>query len=529
MTLSPRPLAQISAWLACLALGLTLPGACSASLFIQSPFDALPRVSPGDIDRLHPPQALRDDLEAIVALHERTAPNPYLRVSQEAIRAQVERLKASIDRPLTRREFLPLVMELQAAYRSDHYGQWVPEEDLAAAFARGERLLPFRAAPDGDGLVVVAVSGSERALDPGDRIVRIGNIPADVHLARLRTLAPEESSRYRDTRIREQFRTLSWAAGVTLPADIEVVRADGSRRTVTVEGVADGARRGERLSPAGVSPEISGAARGEVLIESAPFRLFLLSGDLPEAAPIALIDFPDMDGALGGQWDTFLDKAVLAANARGAAGLIVDIRKNAGGSSQLGDALLARLTDRPYRMAAGSVWRRSAESDELFSLMTRPEWRWLTVALPMFLPNYTQLRQGEDLTEMVEAASRPGVEPAFRGPAVLLIGDETASSAMMLADAARTFDLMLTIGQPTGGIPNALGDIGPFLLPNSQIPVSFSQKLFIRASGEASDLGPVRPHIEVAPIAGRDSALERAILEIRRMHAVSQASGPSGG
>jgi hypothetical protein len=90
---------------------------------------------------------------------------------------------------------------------------------------------------------------------------------------------------------------------------------------------------------------------------------------------------------------------------------------------------------------------------------------------------------------------------------------------MMLADAARTYDLMRTIGQPTGGVPNALGDIGPFQLPNSRIVVPFSQKMFVRASGDESDLGPVLPHIEVAPIAGRDAALERAIQEIRRMEA----------
>jgi hypothetical protein len=78
---------------------------------------------------------------------------------------------------------------------------------------------------------------------------------------------------------------------------------------------------------------------------------------------------------------------------------------------------------------------------------------------------------------------------------------------------------MLTVGQPTGGVPNTLGDIGPFALPNSRIVVSFSQKMFIRASGDESDLGPVRPHIEVAPVAGRDATLERAIVEIKRMAA----------
>jgi C-terminal processing protease CtpA/Prc len=243
----------------------------------------------------------------------------------------------------------------------------------------------------------------------------------------------------------------------------------------------------------------------------------LLPSEPPDAAPTALIDFPTMDGTLGGQWDKFLDEAIAAANARGAAGLIVDIRENGGGDSTLGEVFLARVTDEPYRMAARIVWRRSAESDELFRMMAKPMWRWLTIALPLFMPEYTKLKRGEDLTYEFEATSRRRVEPGFDGPTVLLIGEGTYSSAMMFADAARTYDRMLTIGQPTGGVPNALGDIGPFQLPNSGIVVNFSQKLFIRASGDESDLGPVRPHIEVAPVAGRDAALERATVEIRRM------------
>ncbi|MFN5851075.1 MAG: hypothetical protein ACK44Q_04570, partial [Pirellulaceae bacterium] len=53
----------------------------------------------------------------------------------------------------------------------------------------------------------------------------------------------------------------------------------------------------------------------------------------------------------------------------------------------------------------------------------------------------------------------------------------------------------------------------------ARIAVSYSMKLFVRASGDETDLGPVRPHIEVAPVAGRDAALERAIEEIRKMQA----------
>lgn len=488
------------------------------SMFIRDPWDAIPRATPEEIAKVHEPEALRADLDAIVALHERTCPNPYLRVLKESIHELAEWLKGSIDRPMTRREFLPLVMEMQAGYRSDHYGQGVPSEDLDAAFARGERLLPFRAAPEGDGLVVVAVAESERAIEPGDRIVRIGTVPAAEHLARLRALQPGESERWRDVCVREYFRANSWVVGITLPTEVELIRPDGSRHVVTVEGVGDGARKTERTAPTGAAPTTPAALQGETLVDSPPFRCLLLPREPPDAAPIALIDFPSMDGTLGGQWDTFLDEAIAAANARRAAGLIVDVRENGGGSTDLGHALLARVTDRPYRMNARLAWRRSEESDEKFRMMAKPMWRWLIFALPLFVPEYTKLEHGEDVTYEFEATSRPRVEPGFDGPACLLIGDQTFSAAMDLADGVRTYDLMLTIGEPTGGVPNTLGDIGPFQLPNSRIVVAYSMKLFVRASGDESDLGPVRPHIEVEPVPGRDAVLERAIEEIRSRH-----------
>lgn len=96
------------------------------SMFIQDPWDAIPKATSEKLAKLHDPGLLRADLDAIIALHERTSPNPYLRVSKESIAELAKRLKASITRPMTRREFLPIVMELQAGYRSDHYSMDFP-------------------------------------------------------------------------------------------------------------------------------------------------------------------------------------------------------------------------------------------------------------------------------------------------------------------------------------------------------------------------------------------------------------------
>ena len=104
---------KFATWRAFTALAATaaiaLVSGCSRSTFIQNPYEAIPRSTPAQIAQVHPPEALRADLDAIVALQERTNPNPYLRVSKESIRGLADKLKASIDRPMTRRQFLPLV------------------------------------------------------------------------------------------------------------------------------------------------------------------------------------------------------------------------------------------------------------------------------------------------------------------------------------------------------------------------------------------------------------------------------------
>jgi C-terminal processing protease CtpA/Prc len=514
-----RWIAVISATAIAILVASIFLGFWPLSLFIQDPWDAIPKASPEEIAKLHQPDALRADLDEIIALHERTCPNPYLRVSKDSILALAERLKASIDRPMTRREFLPLVMEMQAGYRCDHYLQRIPREDMVAALARGEGFLPFQAEPRGDALVVIAVTAEEEAIEPGDTIVRIGSVSAADQLARLRSLVPAETEGSRDAMIRRSFQALNWVAGVSVPTDVELVRPDGSRHTVTVEAV--GKRKINRTLPRASVPEASPASQGEVLVDSPPFRCLLLPADQSGAAPIAYLDFPSMDYMLGGKWDDFIDQAMTAVNARGAAGLIVDIRENGGGSNRLGDDLLARITDRPFRGMSRIVTRRSAESDEMMRLAAKPMWRWLLIGivLPIYMPGYVALEHGQDSIDKIPVENPPRVEPRFDGPTCLLIGDGTYSSAVVLADAARTYDLMLTIGEPTGGCPNQIGHICPFQLQNSRIVVDCAQRVYLRASGDETDVGPVLPHIEVAPVAGRDAALERAIEEIRKMQA----------
>ena len=502
-------------------------GGCSRDFFMQPVGDSFTSPSPEELAREHPADALRADLDRLVALHEEACPDPYMRSSKESIRATCERLKASITGPLTRSRFVPLVMELQAAYGVDHICHSVSRDDLLPAIKAGERLLPFRAAPSDDHgttvLAVGAVSGAETQLEPGDLVRRVGPLSAADLVARMRALVPAESERFQGMRMRQSFRALAWAAGVTLPAEIELTRG-AERMVVTVTGVADDTRKDERIATPATATASAAAPTSDVLAESGAYRCTLLEGG------IAYIDFPTMQAALRPAWNAFLVDAINAANARGAIGLVVDIRRNGGGDSQLGDDLFAHLTDRPYRMAGGLSWRKSDAGYDSLSRSVKPQWRWLLpVLMPFVAEEYQSIKNGDDLVASSEPEAVTRIAPAFDGPTALLIGEGTFSSAMMVADAARTYDLMTTIGQPTGGLPTSLGELGFTELPESRIIVQFCQKKFLRASGDPADNGPVVPHIAVvdsptARAAGDDATLRRAVEELKARHAASSTS-----
>lgn len=51
---------------------------------MQNPYKAIQRSTPQQTAQVHRPATLHPDLEAIVALYERTNQNPYLRVSEDS-------------------------------------------------------------------------------------------------------------------------------------------------------------------------------------------------------------------------------------------------------------------------------------------------------------------------------------------------------------------------------------------------------------------------------------------------------------
>ncbi|MDD8015696.1 MAG: S41 family peptidase [Acidobacteriota bacterium] len=109
--------------------------------------------------------------------------------------------------------------------------------------------------------------------------------------------------------------------------------------------------------------------------------------------------------------------------------------------------------------------------------------------------------------------------PAFnrRGNVFVLIGRRTFSSALMNAVDLKKETAAILAGEPTGGKPNHFGEIQRFRLPGSGLFVSYSTKYFKQVDGDPASLEPeVRVAVNFADHrSSRDPVLE-AVLALNR-------------
>lgn len=150
-------------------------------------------------------------------------------------------------------------------------------------------------------------------------------------------------------------------------------------------------------------------------------------------------------------FEAFADRVFRLLDGGGADRLIVDVRYNGGGNSDVDDPLISGLRGR-------SAWRA-------------------------------------------------------RGRVFCLMDSGTFSSAVWTANDLRGVGATL-VGTPTGGKPNAYGNVQTLLLPNSRLAVSYSTRSFRIIEG--SDPASLAPAVTVEPTiedlrAGRDPVLDAAL------------------
>lgn len=179
--------------------------------------------------------------------------------------------------------------------------------------------------------------------------------------------------------------------------------------------------------------------------------------------------------------------------------LFIDISKNGGGNSSVGDVLIDYLYDKSYRTYRCD-WKKSEEYLKLIkSWGITPSDQYINT------PNGEVLRFSSDT---VGAANNPY---RFKGRVFVIVGNGTFSSAIMFATIIKDNHIAPLVGEtPANGHPNHFGEMYNTQLPNTKIDLRFGVKEWIRPSGEKGD-NKLHPDISVDPSMSREKLVKEVI------------------
>ncbi len=168
------------------------------------------------------------------------------------------------------------------------------------------------------------------------------------------------------------------------------------------------------------------------------------------------------------KYKALLADAFRQIKSAGVRNLIIDVRKNGGGNSQLGDALIDMFNAKPYR-GWSNKWKRSVFYAEHLKSGNVP--------LPASLiEKYLAARPGEVISDYSETVN-PGANPLrFNGRVYVLSGAKTFSSGVMFLGVIKDNALAKIIGEETKEPACMFGEMGMFWLPHSRLRVSLSVK-----------------------------------------------------
>ena len=404
---------------------------------------------------------------------------PFATSNRQAVIARYREIRAALV-PMDALSFVLAISPLFGALDDGHVGVR-PNAAFMDALA-----VPVRCTLVGDDTIVLASAGD--VVEPGSTLVSLAGVPA---------------SRIRDV-------TLAGWGGQTQRLRIE--RFAFASRIVATILANDPARYEVRwTNPAGIAKSAT-LPRAVVAMPwtkspTEPYT-FRTVGD----GAIGLIDYRQCVGL--SSFATFLEQTFRLVHSNGMPAVIVDIRNNSGGDSDLNNELWKYLTATTFTQFGPIVMRSSEYLKDLYG---KSKYVDIYGIETWDAPNGTLITYSQSKIGFI--VPEPNAL-RFKGPVALLIGPRTFSSALDCALAAKAYGLATIVGEETSEPVNTTGELFEMTTRFAGITGAFTTKYFTPPKPLPLGRGVI-PDIEVKTtiadvLAGRDPVLERAIHEMRR-------------
>jgi hypothetical protein len=404
------------------------------------------------------PSELKTDLAYLKSQLYTVHVYPYTELNKNQYDRLFAGIEDSLTDSLTAAEFLKLIKPAIAYLCDEHAQAYLPEKLLPETYQKDAIFLPLILSRQGKVYHVKKVLSTASGLQPGEIITGIDGLAIDTLLKKCALF----TSGYPDQRSEKALLQFGYLYSWTLPGiKHSFIITTNKSRTTNLQGVPLQVWKEELNKQTGwdsaCDEKISyQKINGAGYINACSFNI----------APKQL-------DSIGSKINNIFNQ-VKRDNPRY---LFIDISKNSGGQSVVGEMLLNGFNGKPYR----SFSHNFKKSEDYVKLLK--SWG---VAADDYYKNAPEGKVFHfDSDTTFPAASKPN---RFMGKVFIIVGNGTFSSAMMMATWIKDNHLATIVGEmPVMGHPNGFGELYNTKLPNTKINILFGVKQWIRPSGDVKD------------------------------------------
>lgn len=201
---------------------------------------------------------------------------------------------------------------------------------------------------------------------------------------------------------------------------------------------------------------------------------------------LGYIDVRSLSGDVE-SFGSFLDTCFLKFKQANISNVVIDLRKNSGGNTMLGDLLFSYITNKKYSWGTKS-WKISETYKNYLKAGG-------DTASPYLKEPVNSIWAGED--NCVPQTNQFRNDALFEGNVFFITGPFTFSSAMAVADVVKEYKIGTIIGEPTGEFVKDFGEAFVINLPNSNIKIQSTSSFSHGVNCNKKQNGPVLPDIVV--------------------------------
>lgn len=397
-------------------------------------------------------QALAD-IDTLVSRIIYTHPDPFTVCPESVFRERIALVKAELPDSLTSWEFALKIVPCVVALGDGHTFASLPFQKLSPEML----LFP--------GQVQIDWRDSTLTLR-GDsvKVIRINDMPVQNVLGEMVQYVGGERMFYRFFRVQQMFQFF-------LPQ----LYPDSIYRLVLLDSVGKQTERTVKiLTYAQVVKKMQAKAGGQAKKGKDPDYAFLLSKD-GKSMLFSFNSFNDPD-----KFKSFADSMFRELQERKIKNLVIDIRKNGGGNSKIGDELLQYISHTPFAQFGEVQMRVGRYNKYLFGGQAKEIEDTLVTSVVPLIP----LRD-----EPLRVRKKMKI--------YLLTSHNTFSSAADFSWAFQYFGVGTVVGEESGGMNVCFGDILPFRLPHSGLQCGVSWKKFRNYGADDQNIHGTLPDVEV--------------------------------